>query len=93
MSDLKTLIIEVWSITLPMSKFAKSHSEMEFYFIQLGPIRSYGGSRDKGHCRFPYKEEKEGGKLKISFDFALNFIVMRQEEATKDRRWLQVGTK
>ena len=25
------------------------------------------------------------------YNFALKFIVMRQEEATKDRRWLQVG--
>ena len=28
----------------PMSKLAESHSEMEFYFIHFGPIRSYGGS-------------------------------------------------
>ena len=46
-----------------MSKLAESHSEMEFYFIQPGSIRSYGGSRDKGHCRFPFKEEKEGRKV------------------------------
>ena len=28
----------------PMSKLAESHSEMEFYFIHFGPIRSCGGS-------------------------------------------------
>ena len=27
-----------------MSKLAESHSEMEFYFIHFGPIRSCGGS-------------------------------------------------
>ena len=28
----------------PMSKLAESHSEMEFYFIHFGQIRSCGGS-------------------------------------------------
>ena len=51
------------------------------------------GSRDKGHCRFPFKVKKEGEKLRCSCNFALNFMVMHQEESTKDRRWLQVGTK
>ena len=69
-----------------MSKLAESYSDMEFYFIHVGPIRSCGGSfgsRDK-HCWFPFKEKKEGEKLKMLYN--LNFIVMRQEEATKDRR-------
>ena len=28
----------------PMSKLTESHSEMEFYFIHFGPVRSCGGS-------------------------------------------------
>ena len=79
-----------------MSRLAESHWEMEFYFIQHVPIRSCGRSSlspvIKDTAGF-HSKRKEGGKLNISFNFALNFIVMCQEEATKDRRWPQVGIK
>ena len=52
----------------PMSKLAESHSEMEFYFIHFGPIRSCGGSHlgpvIKGTAGFHSKRKKEGEKLR-----------------------------
>ena len=68
-----------------MSKLAESHSEMEFYFIQLGPIRSYDGSRLGPVIKdTAFKEEKERRKVEdIVFDLDPNFIVMHKEDASR----------